>query len=124
MKSITRQKPFEEILGQLDSLDKVFIIGCGTCTTMSKTGGRDEVIELKQNLQNEGKLITGWMVVPTACDEMTEINVEEYHEAIKSADPGTYDEIITRSLNLIKVALNNSVVGPLEVIADKVGVET
>jgi hypothetical protein len=45
-------------------------------------------------------------------------------EAIKSADPGTYDEIITRSLNLIKVALNNSVVGPLEVIADKVGVKT
>jgi hypothetical protein len=45
-------------------------------------------------------------------------------EAIKSADPGTYDEIITRSLNLIKVALNNSVVGPLEVIADKMGVQT
>jgi hypothetical protein len=86
MKSITRQKPFEEILSQLDNLDKVFIIGCGTCTTMSKTGGKDEVNELKQKLQDEGKLITGWMVVPTACDEMTEINVEEYHEAIKNAD--------------------------------------
>lgn len=45
-------------------------------------------------------------------------------EAIKSADPGTYDEIIDASLRLIKVALNNSVVGPLEVIADKMGVET
>ena len=45
-------------------------------------------------------------------------------EAIKSADPGTYDEIIIKSLNLIKVALNNSVFGPLEVIADKMGVET
>ena len=45
-------------------------------------------------------------------------------EAIKSADPGTYDEIIIKSLNLIKVALNNSVVGPLEVIADKMGVKT
>ena len=44
-------------------------------------------------------------------------------EAIKEADPGTYDEIIDKSLNLIKVALNNSVCGPLEIIAEKIGVE-
>lgn len=86
MKSITRQKPFEVILSQLENLDKVFIVGCGTCTTMTKTGGRDEVIELKQKLQDAGKLVTGWMVVPTACDEMTEINVKENREAIDNAD--------------------------------------
>ena len=38
MKSITRQKPFEEIKAQLDGLDRVFIIGCGTCPTMTRTG--------------------------------------------------------------------------------------
>jgi hypothetical protein len=44
-------------------------------------------------------------------------------EAIKSADPGTHDEIIDASLRLIKVALSKSVFGPLESIAGRIGVE-
>ncbi len=44
-------------------------------------------------------------------------------EAIKSADPGTHDEIIDASLRLIKVALSKSVFGPMERLADKIGVE-
>ena len=44
-------------------------------------------------------------------------------EAIKSADPGTHDEIIDASLRLIKVALSKSVFGPIERIADRIGVE-
>ena len=44
-------------------------------------------------------------------------------EAIKSADPGTHDEIIDASLRLIKVALSKSVFGPIEKIAERIGVE-
>ncbi len=44
-------------------------------------------------------------------------------EAIKSADPGTHDEIIDASLRLIKVALSKSVFGPLESIAGRIGAE-
>ena len=44
-------------------------------------------------------------------------------EAIKSADPGTHDEIIDASLRLIKIALSKSVFGPIEKIADRIGVE-
>ena len=44
-------------------------------------------------------------------------------EAIKSADPGTHDEIIDASLKLIKVALSKSVFGPIERIADRIGIE-
>jgi len=32
MKSITKQKPLEEIQQQLEGLERVYIIGCGTCT--------------------------------------------------------------------------------------------
>ena len=39
MKSLTRQKRFEEVKRMSDGLDRVFIIGCGTCATMAKTGG-------------------------------------------------------------------------------------
>jgi len=43
-------------------------------------------------------------------------------EAIKSADPGTYDEIIDESLRLIAKALNMSFGESVERIADQLGV--
>lgn len=44
-------------------------------------------------------------------------------EAIKEADPGTYDEIINQSLRLIDDALNISCVDAIERIAEQLGVE-
>lgn len=85
MKSITRQKPFSEVVQLLERFNRVFIIGCGTCATMARTGGRDEVLEMKNRLQETGKLVTGWTVIPTACDEMTGETARENEEAIKNA---------------------------------------
>jgi len=85
MKSITRQKPFDEIKEQLADLDRLFIIGCGTCATMTKTGGIDQVLEMRDRLQELGKRISGWTVVPTACDEMTEVAMKENKRAIEDA---------------------------------------
>jgi ferredoxin len=86
MKSITRQKEYDEIALQLNGLEKVCIIGCGACATTTRTGGIDEVALMKERLQNEGKLVTGWMVIPTACDEITAETAETHGEAIKNAD--------------------------------------
>ena len=86
MKSMTRQKPLEEIEEMLEGLGRVHIIGCGTCTTMTRTGGRDEVLEMKERLQGMGKMVTGWTVIPMACDEMTETALGEKNGAIQSAD--------------------------------------
>ena len=44
-------------------------------------------------------------------------------EAIKDADPGTYDEIIDQSLRLINEALNISCIDAIERIAEQLGVE-
>lgn len=86
MKSITKQKPFDEVEQLLDRFDRVYIIGCGTCATMTRTGGIDQVLEMKEQLQEQGKLVTGWTVIPTACDEMTEVALKENDEAIKNAN--------------------------------------
>ncbi len=86
MKSITRQKTFDEIKAQLASFDRPYIIGCGTCTTMTKTGGIDQVIEMKNRLQELNKRISGWTVIPTACDEMTEAAMKENRGAIDNAN--------------------------------------
>ena len=86
MKSITKQKPLEEIQQQLEGLNRVYIIGCGTCTTMTRTGGKEEVLAMKEHLQGLGKMVTGWTVIPTACDEMTEVSLRENNEAIQNAN--------------------------------------
>jgi len=85
MKSITKQKPFDEIKEQLADFDRVFIIGCGTCTTMTKTGGIDQVLEMKDLLQELGKRVSGWTVISIACDEMTEVAMKENSRAIEDA---------------------------------------
>ena len=40
---------------------------------------------MKERLQELGKLVTGWTVIPTACDEMTEEAVKENNGAIQNA---------------------------------------
>lgn len=86
MKSITKQKDFEDIKEMLDPFDRVFIIGCGTCTTMTHTGGVEEVAEMSARLQELAKLVTGTVVVPTACDELTEVVMKEHGQAINNAN--------------------------------------
>ena len=42
IRSITQKKPDEELDQLLDGLNRIFIIGCGTCTTLTRTGGEPE----------------------------------------------------------------------------------
>ena len=86
MISITKQKPIDEIEQQLEGLGRIYIIGCGYCTTVTKTGGLEQVLEMKERLQNMGKIVTGWTVIPIACDEMTEVSLRENNEAIQNAN--------------------------------------
>jgi len=86
MKSITNRKPIEEIERGLHDLDRIFVVGCGTCTTLTNTGGVDQVEEMKTQLQEIGKRITGSTVIPTACDDMTAEAMKENEPFIRSAD--------------------------------------
>jgi len=86
MITITEQKPLEEIAQSLDKAKKVYLIGCGTCATICHTGGKSEILDMKEKLEAAGKKVTGWMVVPTACDELTKYALEEQAGEIKKAD--------------------------------------
>ncbi len=86
IRSITQQKPQEEIDQLLEGLGRVFIIGCGTCVTLTHTGGTAEVEAMKQTLSGKGKLITGHLVLPVACDNLTGEALEEYREQIDQSD--------------------------------------
>ncbi|MFH1244913.1 MAG: methylenetetrahydrofolate reductase C-terminal domain-containing protein, partial [Candidatus Omnitrophota bacterium] len=65
---------------------KVYLIGCGTCATLCKTGGKDEVLAMKKALEDKGRQICGWMVISTACDVLSQEALKQEEKAIKQAD--------------------------------------
>src|SRR4030065_2007041 len=85
MKSITKQRSFNEVMQQLHYFSRIFIAGCGTCTTLTRTGGIEEVAAMKEQLQSQGKLITGSVVIPVACDDMTRALGKENNSSIHSS---------------------------------------
>jgi len=86
VKSITKQKPIEEIRAYVEPFDRLYIVGCGTCATMTKTGGVDQVREMQEIIKGFGKWVTGWAVLPTACDEMTEEDFRSAEEGLQYAN--------------------------------------
>ena len=86
IRSITKPKSEEEIHRLLGRLDRVFIIGCGTCVTLTHTGGAPEVAAMKESLLESGKLVTGQIVVPVACDNLTSEILNEEMDKIEQAD--------------------------------------
>jgi len=86
IRSITQQKSEEEIERLVSDLNRIFIVGCGTCTTLTRTGGEPQVIEMKERLSAAGKMITGNTVVPVACDNLSGEIMDEYGSQIDQAD--------------------------------------
>jgi ferredoxin len=86
IRSITRQKSEGEIDRLLDGLGRVFIRGCGTCATLTRTGGEPEVKAMKERLSAQGMLVTGEVVLPVACDNLTGEALEEHGRQIDQAD--------------------------------------
>ncbi|MBU1054877.1 MAG: methylenetetrahydrofolate reductase C-terminal domain-containing protein [Proteobacteria bacterium] len=86
IRSITQQKPMEEIESLLYGINRVFIIGCGTCVTLTQTGGIFQVEAMKKSLSEKGKVVTGTTVVPVACDNLTADILREFEAQLKQAD--------------------------------------
>ena len=86
IRSITQQKPEKEIDQLLNGLGRLFIFGCGTCVTLTNTGGRPEVDAMQERLSAKGKLVTGDLVLPVACDNLTGEALKDCKEQIDQAD--------------------------------------
>jgi len=86
IRSITKQKPIEEVLELLGGFNRVFLAGCGTCTTLCRTGGLQEVAETAAKLHDAGKMVTGRMMIPVACDELSHEALEEQKEALSESE--------------------------------------
>jgi len=53
---------------------------------VTRTGGEPEVQGLKKNLSGKGKMITGTLVVPVACDNLSQDFLSDFGSQIRQAD--------------------------------------
>ena len=63
---VTKPKAIEEILKVLGT-GPVFLIGCSECATLCHTGGKDEVLTMKELLENKKIPVSGYAVLDPAC---------------------------------------------------------
>lgn len=64
---VTEQKPFEEIIDSLKGYTKIFLVGCGECAAICKTGGKDELFNMKERLEKQGKTVVGVICPDAPC---------------------------------------------------------
>jgi ferredoxin len=72
---ITEQKPLQEIIDSLKKYTKIFLVGCGECATTCKTGGEAELLKMKAQLEEQGKVVLG-MCIPNAPCVASQIKTE------------------------------------------------
>jgi ferredoxin len=75
---ITKQKNFDELLRSIDS-KPVFLVGCSECATICHTGGKDEVLALKQALETKQVPVSGWVILEPACHRMNDKRMLKDH---------------------------------------------
>jgi len=77
---ITKQKNFNELLQNIGS-KPVFLVGCTQCATLCHTGGKDEVLALKEALVAKNIPVSGWAVLDPACHQMNNKRMLKDHSA-------------------------------------------
>ncbi|KYK24061.1 hypothetical protein AYK25_01880 [Thermoplasmatales archaeon SM1-50] len=68
---ITKQKNFMDILRRIGS-KPVFLVGCSECATLCKSGGKEEVLAIKESLIKNKIPVSGWVVLEPACHLMND----------------------------------------------------
>jgi len=86
---ITAQKPAQEIIDilKLNGYNKIFLIGCGECATVCKTGGEAEVKKMKDVLGENGLIITGFAIPQAPCiASQVKIELAKNMKALREAE--------------------------------------
>ncbi|MFC1939871.1 methylenetetrahydrofolate reductase C-terminal domain-containing protein [Chloroflexota bacterium] len=84
---LSKQKPWEEILGYLDGEKSLFVLGCNGCAQASGTGGPEQVEEMKSKLEGTGRKVTGSAVIDFLCEKaLVKSKLRTKVEQIKAAD--------------------------------------
>ncbi|MDD3629135.1 MAG: methylenetetrahydrofolate reductase C-terminal domain-containing protein [Actinomycetota bacterium] len=84
---LTEFKPIEEILLKLKDEKKIFIIGCCGCPEGANTGGRKVLADMKEQLEKEGKVVTGILEIDFLCQKaLIRSRIKPRTDEINNAD--------------------------------------
>lgn len=84
---ITKQKSISDILKYTEGEKKLFIVGCGECSTTCKTGGEADIKRMKEALEKEGKIITGYTIPNAPCvAAQVKLELAKNRNAVESSD--------------------------------------
>lgn len=84
---ITKQKEAKEILKYLANDKKIFLVGCGECSTTCKTGGEEDIKRIKEMLEKEGKTVTGYSIPEAPCiAAKVKMEIAKNRKIIESSD--------------------------------------
>lgn len=67
---ISQKKPIEEVMKMLEGATKIALSGCGSCATSCKTGGEEELNEMKAYLESQGKEVVGMIIPGESCQKL------------------------------------------------------
>lgn len=67
---VSTSKGREELQALLESYQRLFLIGCGSCATACKVGGEDEVFATQEWLEDGGQEVVGSLILEEACHIM------------------------------------------------------
>ena len=86
---ITKPREWARIVGNLESIGakRVFLMGCGQCATVARTGGEPELAAMQQQLEAAGYEVTGWTVGEVACHlGGTKLETRKHGGSVDDAD--------------------------------------
>jgi hypothetical protein len=104
---ISKQKNLEDIIHLIDNVP-VFLIGCSECATLCHSGGEEEVLALKQDLEKRNISVTGWIILDPAC------HLTNDKRLLKS-----YMDQINRANKIIVLACGSGVQTVGEIVTNK-----
>ncbi len=84
---VTESKPIEEILGFLEGREKVFLAVCSGCPEACKTGGKEGMDIMQENLEKQGKSVVGTTVIDMMCNKALDwIKISRSMHQVEEAD--------------------------------------
>ena len=110
---ISKKKPLEELLGMLEGVKKVAIVGCKSCAASCEVGGEKEMEELRALLEEKGFEVVGMAAPDESCQKMlVKKEVKAFKdsgaEAVISMACGNGCQTVAQNVNVPVYPANNT----------------
>lgn len=83
---ITRKRELQQLMENIKNYKSLFLLGCSECAALCGTGGEQQLQEMKETLEAQGKKVIGMFVAKTGCQVLgTKVELKPFKEALESA---------------------------------------